>query len=433
MRALIAPLLFLSLLPACAQTAPAASLHDLKETETLGASLYSHSGATGLVLVVVRGSEVIIHGYGETAPGSRQVPAKDSVVRLCSLTKTFTTDMLAKLAADHTVSLNDSLQRYAPPGALVPERDKPITLLDLATHTAGLPREVGTGPRGTPHFTYPDYATRWQWLPKQNLLYTPGSVALYSNIGFDLLGDALADAAHQPYAALLASRTLKPLHMWHTTYFPDAAQCGRLLRGAHNEGPCTTTVNTMGSSGLYSTPADMARWLTYLLGTGGPGLPPQPAAAQQVYYLPSQLVSQSGLAHAGRPSGIGLAWLHLRASSDPEHIVEKTGGGAGFLTYIAIHPASHTALFVAATDGRPGAGTGGFNLFKASNNGLLELAGLPPFPEALHKSRVTPHLVRVAHHSARGTPHNRARRATGRRRRVHTERRTTAMNASASR
>lgn len=450
MRAVLASLLLLCLVPAVAQTAPAVSSHDLKEAETLGAELYSNTGATGLVLVVVRGNHVFFHGYGETAPGSHQVPTIDSEVRLCSLTKTFTTDMLAKLVADHTVNLNDPLQRYAPQGFVVPERDQPITLLDLATHTAGLPRELGTPPRRTPHFTYPDYNTRWDWLPKQTLNYTPGKVAFYSNIGFDLLSDALANAAHQPYPALLASRTLKPLHMWHTTLFPTDAQCARLLRGYANEGPCTTTVNTMGSSGLYSTPEDMAKWLEYLLGTGAPAEPAQSAAAHAVYLLPSQLISESGLSHAGRPSGIGLAWLHLRPTDDPEHIIEKTGGGAGFLTYVAVHPASHTALFVAMTDGRPGAGTGGFNLFRASNNALLELAGLPPFPREYRLRAATPRLLRASAHPTRARHHvvtsrrlarsrrvavsHRAhvRRVARHRRRAHLVRQTATLNVSAT-
>lgn len=396
MRVLIASLLLLSLLPVSAQTPPALSLHDLKDAEALGAHIYQDSGMTGMVFVVVRGRDIYFHGYGETALGSHQAPTEESVVRLCSLTKTFTADMLAKLAASHTVKLNDTLQHFAPPEALVPQRDKPITLAELATHTAGLPREIGTGPRGTPHFTYPDYATRWQWLAKEQLTYTPGTEASYSNIGFDLLADALADAAHKPYPALLETRTLTPLHMWQTTFFPSPAQCARLMRGAYNEGPCTTTVNTMGSSGLYSTPADMAKWLEYLLGTGGPGMPKQPAEAQAVYYSPARLVREIGLGHAGRPSGIGLAWLQLGAPGDPDYILQKTGGGAGFLTYIAIHPASHTALFLAMTEGPPGRGTPGFNVFKAANNAVLELAGLPPMQPEVRQERPARRLVRAA-------------------------------------
>jgi D-alanyl-D-alanine-carboxypeptidase/D-alanyl-D-alanine-endopeptidase len=414
MRFLAASLLLLSLSPVIGQTAPQPrlTLHDLKEADALGSQLYTNSGVTGLVLVVVRGDQVFIRGYGETAPGSNVAPSAQSVVRLCSLTKIFTTDVLAKLAADGTVHLDDPLQKYAPPGIQVPEKDAPITLLDLATHTAGLDREIGTAPRHTPHFTFPDYATRWQWLPTAQLKFTPGTQAWYSNIGYDLLSDALASAARESYPTLLWSRTLKPLGMWETTFYPSDSQCARLMQGAHNEGPCTMTENTDGSSGLYSTPADMAKWLRYLAGPSTPGWAAQSDAAHAVYMLTSSLKQIFGLNHAGKPAGIGLGWMHLGANDDASHIIEKTGGGAGFTTYIAIHPASHTALFVAATDGSPRAPTQGPGLFRASTDGLLALAGLPPLPERQvnrTRRRRTTHAAEQVHARRRATNEHSAR------------------------
>ena len=334
-----------------------------------------------MVLVVVHNDKVFIEGYGETAPRSHQTPTADSLLRLCSITKIFTTDVLTKMALDHTVALNDPLQKYAPAGFTVPERkQQPITLLNLATHTAGLYREVGYPPNDTPHFTYPDYAMRWNWLSRQPLRYAPGTMAAYSNVGFDLLSDALAAAAHKPYSTLLRERTLVPLRMWHTTFYPSPEQCASLLVSAQPQGPCTATANTAGSGGLYSPAGDMSHLLKYLLGTGGKDLPAQPAAAQQSYIDPGTLVRATGLNYAGTPTGLGLGWLHLLAPDDPSHLVEKDGGGAGYLTYIALHPASHTGLFVAMTIGRNGYHA---NLFKASNDILYKLTGAPVNGDAI--------------------------------------------------
>jgi len=377
LRALLAFLFVLPSASAFAQTPPAPSVPDLQSTGTLGEDLFLQSGATGMVLVVVRDKQVFFRGYGETAPNSHQIPTQESLLRLCSLTKIFTTDVLAKLVADGTVRLNDPLQRFAPRRAVVPKRIQPITLVDLATHTSGLRRELGNAPRGTPHFTFPDYRTRWRWLPNQHLRTAPGTAALYSNVAFDLLGDALQSVAHKQYAALLAERTLNPLHMQHTTFFPDAAQCSHLLIGSNDEGPCTSTEQTAGSSGLYSTATDMTIWLQYLLRNGGPGIPKQDPTAQAVYILPSHLVSQKGLDHAGEPTGVGLGWIHILPLEDPSHIIEKTGGGAGFETYIAINHGRHTAIFLAATDG---AADTHLNLYNAANKLLLAVAGLPPLP-----------------------------------------------------
>lgn len=351
---------------------------DLSSAADLGEDLFLQSGSTGMVLVVVRDHQVFFRGYGETEPGSHQLPTQDSLVRLCSLTKIFTTDLLTKLVADKTVRLDDPLQRYAPAHVTVPKRESPITLFDLATHTSGLPREMGNAPPHSPHFTYPDFRTRWHWLPNQHLRSRPGAAALYSNIGFDFLGDALASATHKQYAALLSERTLIPLHLWSTTYFPTLDQCSRLLVGAHDELACTITEPTAGSSGLYSTAADMTIWLKYLLGAAAPAIPAQDSAAQTIYIDPSSLVSQRGLDHAGEPTGVGLGWIHILPPESASHIVEKTGGGAGFETYIAINHSQRTAIFVAATEGPIDTH---LNLFNAANKLLLAVTGLPPLPE----------------------------------------------------
>jgi D-alanyl-D-alanine-carboxypeptidase/D-alanyl-D-alanine-endopeptidase len=354
----------------CRPLGAQAPLPRLEQQATeLGTELFAHASSTGMVLVVVRGHEVFVRGFGV-------VPTQDSLLRLCSLSKIFATDLLVKLVQEGTVHLDDPLQRFAPEHVQVPAREgRSITLQDLATHTAGLTREVGTPPRHTPHFTYPDHAERWRWLPLQELYAKPGTAAVYSNIGFDLLGDAMEQATQEPYARLLYERTTAPLGLRETGFTPTAEQCGHLLRGTRDEGPCTDTQNTAASSGLYSTGADMVRWLQYLLGTEAPAQVP---AAQAVYLRPAQLRSQQGLDHAGRPSGIGLGWMHLRPEGDPAAIVEKTGGGAGFVTYIALNPAQHTGLFFAMTEGRPDPQH--VNVFKAANDLLLALNGLPPLP-----------------------------------------------------
>jgi len=359
------------------QMASQEPLPDAAAINVLGNDLHLQSGSTGMVVVVVRGRQTFFNGYGETSPGTQKVPDQDSLVRLCSLTKIFTTDLLTKLVADKTVSLDDPLQKYAPKNRPVPIREKPITLFNLATHTSGLPRELGTAPSPTPHFTFPDYSTRWLWLPNQSLSSIPGTAALYSNIAFDFLADAMQGATHRQYAALLSDRTLVPLKMWSTTFFPTAEQCTRLLISAQDERACAITEATAGSSGLYSTARDMTVWLKYLLGTGGPDLPSQEAAAQAIYILPADLKRQRGLDHAGEPTGVGLGWIHILPTDSRSTIVEKTGGGAGFETYIAINRATQTAIFVAATDGPVYTHV---NLFNAANKVLLAVAGLPPLP-----------------------------------------------------
>jgi D-alanyl-D-alanine-carboxypeptidase/D-alanyl-D-alanine-endopeptidase len=349
----------------------------LADAAQRGQEIFQQSATTGMVLVVVRNNEVLIKGFGETSPGTSRAPDAASEIRLCSISKVFAGDLLTRLSAAGTVALDDPLQRYAPRRIKVPEGpgNTPITLEDLATHTSGLPREVLPSPAKVPHFTFPGHAARWTWLPKQTLKVPPGTTALYSNAGFDLLGDALAAAAQKPYAQLLHETLLQPLDMWDTTLFPSTDQCARLLQPTGDQGPCTSTEASGSSSGIYSTAADMVKLLKYLLHT--PGSPAQPANASSVYLDPAKLKSVQGLSHAGDPTGIGLGWVQLGDPATPSAIMQKTGGGAGFTTYIALSPSRQTGIFLAATWGK---GDAKIDLFHEANNLLAALANVPPLP-----------------------------------------------------
>jgi D-alanyl-D-alanine-carboxypeptidase/D-alanyl-D-alanine-endopeptidase len=369
------PVLLLAALPVVGQATQPISL---AEADQRGATIFQQSAATGMVLVVVRNHEVMISGYGETAPGGGVKPDANSLVRLCSISKVFAGELLQQLANENKVSLDDPLQRYAPPKQIVPKGadGSVITLEELATHTAGLPREVSSYPRKTAHFTFPDENLRWRWLPRQKLNYEPGTAAVYSNIGFDLLGDALANATHESYAQLVDERILRPLKMWDTTLVPSQEQCARLLQGANDEGPCTDTQPSGASGGLYSTATDMAKYLESVLQISRYGVPISPTIS--VYLKPGQLKSTQGLSHAGDPTGIGLAWIQLGDADSPSMVLQKTGGGAGFETYIALNPKQQTGIFLARTDGE---GHPEIDFYHEANNLLAALANVPPIPE----------------------------------------------------
>jgi D-alanyl-D-alanine-carboxypeptidase/D-alanyl-D-alanine-endopeptidase len=399
LRRFAAGILSVVLLATVAARGQAPQPISLAEADQRGATIFQQSAATGMVLVVVRNHEVMIRGYGETAPGSGVRPDASSLIRLCSISKIFTGELLLELANEGKVKLDDPLQRYAPPHHIVPKGadGSVITLEELATHTAGLPREVSSYPRKTPHFTFPDQPLRWKWLPQQKLLYAPGTAAVYSNIGFDLLGDALAAATRRSYAQLVDERILRPLNMWDTTLVPSQEQCARLLQGVNDEGPCTDTQPSGASGGLYSTATDMTRLLQSLLRIPAPAVPASPEIA--VYLKPEQLKSIQGLSHAGDPTGIGLAWIQLGDPDSPSMVMQKTGGGAGFETYIALSPKQQTGVFLAITDG---AGHSQIDFYHEANDLLAALANVPPLPPKTQPARVAK--------KRRSRPHPRAQK-----------------------
>src|SRR6516162_4262878 len=68
-------------------------------TDLAGAVMFIDSGAPGMVLAVVRGDRSIVLGFGETERGNKHAPDGKSLLRLNSITKVFTTELLASLAA----------------------------------------------------------------------------------------------------------------------------------------------------------------------------------------------------------------------------------------------------------------------------------------------------------------------------------------------
>lgn len=130
--------------------------------------IFYGSGATGMALVVIDGNQRVFRSFGDTRPGNNVRPQLDSVIRIASLTKLMTSEMLVKLLDQGTVKLNDPLSKYAPPGAHVPTyQGTPITLVNLATHTSALPREQPGGAAHRPVFVWPTREQRWSWPPQQ--------------------------------------------------------------------------------------------------------------------------------------------------------------------------------------------------------------------------------------------------------------------------
>jgi D-alanyl-D-alanine-carboxypeptidase/D-alanyl-D-alanine-endopeptidase len=80
-------------------------------------------------------------GSGALDKGDSRPLNGDTIFEIGSLTKVFTSLLLADMAARNEVALSDPIAKYLPSDVKVPMRNgRSITLQDLATHTSGLPR-----------------------------------------------------------------------------------------------------------------------------------------------------------------------------------------------------------------------------------------------------------------------------------------------------
>ncbi len=171
----------------------------LEETAGFAAQIFFLAAKPpAFVLGVTRDGETAVFGFGKRGADAPEEPKADTLFRVGSITKVFTGQVLASLAADGVVKLADPVTKYAPEFDAVQSKDRPIRLIDLATHSAGLPREVPReeGPPDNPflHVTREAYAA---WMKANPLLFPPGTAVSYSNFGFDVLAAALSAAGGQ--------------------------------------------------------------------------------------------------------------------------------------------------------------------------------------------------------------------------------------------
>lgn len=318
--------------------------------EQYAQSIFDEGNPSGMAMVVIDNNQVVHRSFGETYPGSGVRPRQDSVIRIASITKLMTSEVMIKLAQKERIKITDPLQKYTYYGVRVPDygAGQPIRLYHLASHTSGLPREQPGGKWGRPVFIWPTQPNRWVWLKTAGINAVPGTTASYSNLAYDLLADALSKATGKPYSRLLQEEITHPYRMKDTTLTPTQSQCARLMAGVKSS-PCVNTIAAAGSGGIYSTPEDMQRWMQQFLSSRNQ-LRKQTASREQgIYFKRADLTSIKGMDVAGLADGIGLGWVYMDAKGKVPGIYQKTGGGGGFNTYMAMVPEQNIGVFVVMT------------------------------------------------------------------------------------
>ena len=278
-----------------------------------------------IVIATVVDGKTEIRAFGKLDDG-RNADAK-SVFEIGSITKTFTAALLADEVLAGAVSLETPVGKLLP-GFSIPERSgKPITLLDLATQTSGLPRlptNMGTS-SDNPYADY-DAAKLKAFLAGYALPRDPGSEYEYSNLGFGLLGYALAQQEHTDYPTLLKRRILDPLHMTDSGVALTTAMRAHLARGHDALGKTTGNWDfdaLAGCGAIRSSAEDMVRYLRANMGLDKSPLDAVLSEAQQ---------PRRDVPH-GR---IGLAWMTRKsAGGDIVWHNGMTGGYASFVGFDA--------------------------------------------------------------------------------------------------
>ena len=236
-----------------------------------------------------------------------------------SVTKVFTALLLADMVEHGEVKLTD-------PAA----NNLPMPLEDLATHTSGLPFM----PDG-------DITTReqmYQYLREHRPAHS--GTWEYSNLGYWLLGDALAERANKDFAILLQKRVLEPLKLHDTTTRPTPAQKRRVAPGfdasLQPARPASSmpgySMMTAAGIGWYSTADDLLTFVAAALGLRRSSMQPAMAAMLRTTRPVSANTKQA------------LGWLIVGDDHDP--LIVHDGGTVGYSASVAWDPKLRTGVVV---------------------------------------------------------------------------------------
>lgn len=233
--------------------------------------------APSAVVTAIQGGVELFSEYtGSVKPNATQAPDGQSGYCIGSVTKIFTSIMLFQLRdAGRLPQGLDTAVSAVFPGWVDPAApdtsNRPITLRALAMHTSGLAREVPACPGC-------DEAAILSNVSAQHRAYAMFSKTSYSNLGIAALGRALEKVVNMSWEDWVVSRIMRPLGMNHSGVdcTPQRVQQGSVVVGVDpSTGHVTPPPSSWGWSApcgsAFSTPADMRKFMAFLLGDAPKG------------------------------------------------------------------------------------------------------------------------------------------------------------------
>jgi len=269
-------------------------LHDstIKELRTGIEGFKNRYHSPSIVVVIVHDKEIIFSealGYIDL---ENKIPATiDSKYPIQSITKTFTATMLMQLMQRNIVALDDDVKKYVPEykgNSNLPGKSG-TTLLQLATHTSGLPRNspadinfakqvdrwllAGTSYLALEAATKKEFLHSLQFIKKEYPEYELLSYGdrHYSNLGYSLLGIALERAAKTDYSNYVVNNICKPLKMYNTGFGTESFGNNIIANGYYYNDSIKDFIKTpvfkansaLYAGGMFSTATDLAKFISF--------------------------------------------------------------------------------------------------------------------------------------------------------------------------
>jgi CubicO group peptidase (beta-lactamase class C family) len=303
---------------------------------------HNQAPGPGLALAVVRDGQVLLRrGYG-LANIEHRVPITPSTVfDVASVSKQFTGLAVAMLVQQGRVRMSDDIRTHIPE---LPDLGRRITVAHLVHHTSGLRDWPGTLAVGG--WRFDDVISFDQILAmayhQRDLNFAPGAEHMYSNTGYNLLAEMVQRVTGRPFRAWTHEQLFAPLGMTathfrddHTEVIADRAFGYARMDGGYRHSPNNLTA--LGSSSLFSSVDDLARWMINFdrATVGG-------RAAMD-------LMRTKGRLNDGTEISYAFGIVHGRHRGLP--MLTHSGSWASFRTFLAWLPEQRFGVVVLANSG----------------------------------------------------------------------------------
>ena len=288
---------------------------------------------TEVSIACIKNGEVKYHGFLIKNGKLEPIDNSKSMYEIGSITKVFTSTILANLVGEGSLSLSDPIQKYIADPLHV---DQEITLLQLANHTAGLPKM----PTNFNYFVanmanpYKDYgeAELMEYMSHDlELDNTPGTHYEYSNLGVGLLGYIMSKQTVTSYADLLDKYAFTKYNMESSTI--DRKDLKNLLvKGRDYNGNVTSNwdLNALSAAGaIISNVEDLARF----------------AQAQFNEKDEALALTRKPTFKVNSKMEMGLGW-HLLTTKSGEEWIWHNGGTGGYTSSMAIDTGKENAVII---------------------------------------------------------------------------------------
>lgn len=290
--------------------------------------------------VMVDGDLVWADGWGLADRETRELMLPSTVSRTGSISKSVTAVLMMILVDEGVIELDDPVSRYLPEIDGLRDRrngSEDVTFRHLASHTAGLVRE----PEWPESVVGPikEWESRiLQSIPRTAFDSIPGARYQYSNIGFGMLGLALSRAAERPFIDLVEEKIFVPLGMTGSSFIVEGGELEpRLAQGyavrdgtVSGEAPAREHAGRgykVPNGGVYSTVADLGRFLGAIAGVPGLRILDESSRAEMVRIQTPEDPQR----------GYGLGFT-LAIDDDGNRLVAHGGSVAGYNAYMVVDP-----------------------------------------------------------------------------------------------